>query len=355
MKAIVLNGFGDVSNFSVIEMDTPEIKDDEVLIQIKAAAFNPIDYQMRLGLRESRLMRSPVLGRELAGIILRTGAGVKGFKVGDEVMALAGSRGSNGSYAELMALNYELIARKPPNISFEAAAAIPSSGVTAWQCFTRMNADINNSIFINGAAGGVGRFLIKLLKANGINNIVTTAGSAQSKIALESLGLNPGQVINYKEPDVEEKIIAANGANRFDLVVDIVVGKIAEIAARVLKVNGTYLDVTFLSTQETREILFDKGAVIINISGYAYALDNNLAWYGETLKQITDLIEHSKIEAPAINIIGTLSVETVQEAHRLMEGNHIYGKKLVMTLKPEQLLVVFKDSTYPLFYGINVI
>jgi len=87
MKAIVLNGFGDVSNFSTAELEEPVIKDDDVLIRIKAAAFNPIDYQMRLGLRESRLMNSPVLGREFSGIVMKTGSKVSIYRPGDEVMA----------------------------------------------------------------------------------------------------------------------------------------------------------------------------------------------------------------------------------------------------------------------------
>jgi NADPH:quinone reductase-like Zn-dependent oxidoreductase len=119
MKAIVLNGFGDSSNFKLTELPTPTIKANEVLVQIKAAAFNPIDYQMRKGLRESRLMRSPVLGREFSGIVVATGPDASRFKTGDEVLALAGSMGSNGTYAEYIALNEQLLALKPVNISFE--------------------------------------------------------------------------------------------------------------------------------------------------------------------------------------------------------------------------------------------
>ncbi|XHR95480.1 zinc-binding alcohol dehydrogenase family protein [Mucilaginibacter sp. UC70_90] len=332
MKAIQLNGFGDVSNFSLTHLDTPVIKNDEVLIQIRAAAFNPIDYQMRLGLRESRLMRSPILGRELSGIVLQTGPDVIDFKPGDEVMALAGSRGSNGSYAELMALNYRMVGRKPHHISFEEAAAIPSSGLTAWHSFTRMQAKASDSIFINGAAGGVGRFLIKLLIANGVSNIVTAAGSGQSIAALQSLGLSAGQIINYNQPDLKGLLIEANHGNWFDYAVDLVGGAMAETAASVLKMNGSYVDVTFLGTSVTREILFDKGANILNIAAYAFAIENNLSWYGDTLDHLAQLIETHKIDAPAVNIIGNLNVETVQEAHRLMEANRIYGKKLVMSI-----------------------
>ncbi|SEO74564.1 NADPH:quinone reductase [Mucilaginibacter gossypiicola] len=332
MKAIQLNGFGDVSNFSLSHLDPPVIKNDEVLIQIKAAAFNPIDYQMRLGLRESRLMRSPILGRELSGVVLQVGTDVIGVKPGDEVMALAGSRGSNGSYAELMALNYRMIGSKPRHINFEEAAAIPSSGLTAWHSFTRMQAEVSDSIFINGAAGGVGRFLIKLLKANGVSNIVATAGSGESIAALQSLGLGSGQIINYNQPGLKDLLIAANHGKRFDYAVDLVGGTIAETTADVLRMNGNYVDVTFLGTVVTREILFDKGANILNIAAYAFAIENNLTWYGDTLNHLAQLIEAHKIDAPAVNVIGNLTVETAQEAHRLMEANRIYGKKLVMSV-----------------------
>ena len=325
MKAIVLNGFGDVSNFSLEEISIPEIKNNEVLIELKASAFNPIDYQMRQGLRESLLMKSPVLGRECSGIIAAVGSEVKGF-------ALGGSRGSNGSYASHMTLNYQFLAHKPGNISFEVGAAIPASGATAWQCFSRMGATAGSRIFINGAAGGVGRFLISLLLAHGCLNIIATAGSVQSRAALERLGLKPEQIVDYKVENLEKRLLNANGSAKFDYSVDLVGGQQSELAASILKVTGTYVDVTFLGTAKTREILFDKACLVINIAGYAYAMENNMSWYGHTLGRICKMIAEAKILAPEINILGELNVETVRNAHHLMETNQIYGKKLIMRI-----------------------
>lgn len=332
MKAIVLNGFGDVSNFSLEEISIPEIKNDEVLIELKASAFNPIDYQMRQGLRESLLMKSPVLGRECSGIIAAVGSEVKGFALGDEIIALSGSRGSNGSYASHMTLNYQFLAHKPGNISFEVGAAIPASGATAWQCFSRMEATAGSRIFINGAAGGVGRFLISLLLAHGCLNIIATAGSVQSRAALERLGLKPEQIVDYKVENLEERLLNSNGSAKFDYSVDLVGGQQSELAASILKVTGTYVDVTFLGTAKTREILFDKACLVINIAGYAYAMDNNMSWYGHTLGMICKMIAEAKILAPEINILGELNVETVRNAHHLMETNQIYSKKLIMRI-----------------------
>jgi len=332
MKAIVLEGFGDVDHFHQAEIESPVPKAEEVLIRIEAAAFNPIDYQMRQGRREKQLMTSPILGREMSGVIVAIGADVTGFLPGDEVMAASGSKGSNGSYAEYMAINPIMIAHKPSNISFEEAAAIPSAGLTAWQCFKRMNIQPEQRVFITGGSGAVGSFLIRILKYHGIHQVISTAGSQKSTEALLALGLDESQVINYKNTDLTAELIAANEGMLFDFVVEIVGGEISEVAAEVLKVNGTYLDVTFLGTERTRGLLFDKGCVVMNISNYAHALGNNLGYYREALNQVAALIEAGKISPPAIHIVGGLSVKTVQEAHLLMENNQGYGKKNVMKI-----------------------
>lgn len=332
MKAIVLDGFGSVDHFRLIETDIPLVNEDQVLVKIKATAFNPIDYQMRQGRREKELMTSPILGREMSGVIVDVGDRVSGFKTGDEIMAASGSRGSNGSYAEYMSLSPKVIALKPAGVSFETAAAIPSAGLTAWQSFTRMNISPDQSIFITGGSGAVGSFLIKLLIRKGVKKIYTTAGSPASRKAIKALGLVDSHILDYNTADLAKDLIQVNDGESFDFTVDIVGAGISEIAAEALKVNGTYLDITFLGTEKTREILFDKGAVVLNISNYAYALKNNLDWYGQTLSTLSGLIEAGEIIPPAINIVGELSVKTVQDAHLLMENNQTQGKKIIMTV-----------------------
>jgi NADPH2:quinone reductase len=332
MKAIILTGFGDSSNFQLTSLPDPVASGNEVLIKIKAAAFNPIDYQMRKGLRESKLMRSPVLGREFSGVVIEAGPHANRFKPGDEVMGLAGSMGSNGTYAEYISLNEQLLAKKPPNISFEQAAAIPSSGLTAWECFSRAGIRPEESIFITGATGGVGRFFIKLLKLYGVHRIVATAGNNESAKTLNKLGIANNDIIDYKVDNIEGAILSANGGHRFDYSADLVGGAISEVAARVLKINGSYLDVTFLGTPKTRDALFDSACKIYNIAAYAYGANGNFSWYGATLSLLADLIEINDITAPDINIIGDLSEETVQKAHHLMETNYLFGKKIVMTI-----------------------
>lgn len=333
MKAIVLDGLGEQARFRKTTLPVPVPGDHELLIRIKAAAFNPIDYQMRQGRRESRLMRSPVLGRELSGIVEAIGREVKGFAPGDPVIAAAGSMGSNGTYAEMITIPCEIAAHAPAGLPFPVAAGIPTAGLTAWQAFQRMAVKPEEAVFISGGAGAVGSFMIRLLRANDIDRIVTTAGNEHSRQALRDMGLEDEQIIDYTQEDTEQRILAANGHTAFDWAVDTVGGKMAEAAAGGLRPQGGYVDITFLATPLTRERLFDKGCHVLNISNYTYALAQDLSWYGRALKEVATLITNGKIAPPEVNIIGPLETATVEEAHRLLETGQTRGRKLVMEIR----------------------
>lgn len=333
MKAVILKGFGSVDNFELAEVDTPIVTSNDILVKIKATAFNPIDYQMRQGSTESKLLKSPILGRELSGIVSQIGEQVTGFAVGDNITAYVGSLASNGTYAEFISIPQQLVAKTPASLSFAQATALPMVGMTALQCFQRANIPKEKPIFINGGAGGVGTLLIKLLLANGNNELITTAGNEDSKTQLISLGLNPDNIINYHEPAFFEKIQSKGVNGKFEYCIDLVGGKMSEVCANLLQVHGVYVDVTFLATEQARETLFDKATTIINVANFAYSLtgnSNDTAFYGSALNEIFNKINDSIISPIDINIIGNLSVETVQKGHRMMERNETKGKKLVM-------------------------
>lgn len=333
MKAITLKAFGSIENFQLEEVAMPTNSNNNVLIRIKATSFNPIDYQMRQGSTESKLLKSPILGRELAGTITEIGENVTEFSVGDDVVAYVGSLGSNGTYTEYISVPKELIAIKPATISFEEATAVPMVGLTALQCVERLNPSIHQSIFISGGAGGVGTWVIKLLLAQGINDIITIAGNQESIDSLLALGLQPDNIIDYKNPDFIQHI--ENKHQTFDICIDLVGGKISELCSNILKTNGTYVDITALSTAHAREELFDKGAIILHISNYAYTLSGkrtDLLYYGTKLAQLMELIASKNELIPAIHNVGQLSLASVQLAHTMLENNQTHGKKLVMSL-----------------------
>lgn len=328
MKAVLLD-----ENFQLRNgfTEKPQPKNNEVLIKIKASGFNPIDYQMLKNELERKLISSPILGRELSGIIVEKGNNVTQFNIGDEVYCGSGSMGSNGSYTEFIAVPETIVALKPKNISFEQAAAIPSVGMTALQIFNRLQLNQNDSLLITGATGGVGSFLIKLLLANDFNNITATVGTEENKKILLKIGLKNHQIINYKTENLVENILNANNSQFFDIGVDLVGNYISEITAEVLKINRTYVDVTALTTHESREILFNKGNIIMNISNYTYGMTKNYQYYKNSLNEISRLIESEIITPPNYKIVGNLSLETVLQAHSMLKNNQTQGNKLIMT------------------------
>ncbi|UPZ15477.1 NADP-dependent oxidoreductase [Flavobacterium humidisoli] len=327
MKAIVLQ---ENHEFRLETVAIPQPEPNNIQVKIMASGFNPIDYQMTEDGSERKLIHSPILGREFAGIITAIGAEVTEFKIGDAVFCGSGSMGSNGTYAEYICVPAGIAVKKPQNISFEQAAGIPSAGLTALQSFKRMNASLTDSILITGGAGGVGNVLMKLLIAKGFTNFVVTAGNEESIASLVNLGIKSEQIIHYKKEDIYEKALTLNRNQKFDIAVDLVGNNVAEIAAKLLKINGTFIDVTNFSTPESRGILFSRGATIHNISNYAYGVEKQYDYYKNGLTELSDLIENEIITTANINVVGGLSKETVDKALTILRENKTSGRKLIM-------------------------
>ncbi|MBO9694355.1 NADP-dependent oxidoreductase [Chryseobacterium sp.] len=327
MKAVILNKNGKLED-GLSEQPYPGSND--VLIRIKASGFNPIDYQMLENELERKLISSPILGRELSGIVIDKGSEVTAFNIGDEVYCGSGSMGSNGTYAEYIAVPGDIVSFKPRNISFEQAAAIPSAGLTSLQIFNRLKLNPENTILVTGAAGGVGSFLIKLLLAYNIRKITATVGSEENRQILLNLGLKSHQIINYREENLIRNILKANNEEPFEYGIDLVGNYMSEVTAEVLKINGTYVDVTALVTKDAHEALFNKGALIMNISNYAYGKIKKYAYYKNSLFEIKKLIENETILPPQYKIVGNLSLDTVMQAHSILKNNQTQGHKLIM-------------------------
>jgi NADPH:quinone reductase-like Zn-dependent oxidoreductase len=331
MKAIVLHQKGE---FKLEEVDTPQPKEQQVQVKIAAAGFNPIDYQMTENAMERKLLHSSILGREFSGIISAIGERVTDFKIGDPVFCGSGSMGSNGTYAEYICVPAAIVMHLPKNISFEESAGISSVGLTALQSINRMKANLTDSILVTGGAGGVGNMLLKLLLSKGYVNLIVTAGNENSIAALLDLGLKPRQIINYRKDQVYETALALSNNKYFDFAVDLVGNEIGLTAAKLLKINGTYVDVTNFSTPDSREVLFSRGATILNISNYAFGLEKQYDYYKKGLNELRILLENKSITPPTIEIVGNLEDETVLKALNILRENKTNGKKLIMQINP---------------------
>ena len=135
-----------------------------------------------------------------------------------------------------------------------------------------MKLNPENTVLVTGATGGVGSFLIKILLAHNIQQITATVGSEENRQILLNLGLKNHQIINYKEENLIGNILKANNDQPFEYGIDLVGNYMSEITAEVLKINGTYVDVTALVTRDAHETLFNKGTMIMNISNYMYGM-----------------------------------------------------------------------------------
>jgi NADPH:quinone reductase-like Zn-dependent oxidoreductase len=302
MKAVLIERFGGPEVLQLKEIDRPRPKDDELLIRVRAASVNPVDYKIRSGhyppVKQSDLPK--VLGRDVAGVIERRGAAVTGFNEGDELFAVLD--GGPGGYAEYVAVPAGLCARKPANLDFVGAAAVPLAALTAWQgLFDHGGLTAGQRVLIHGGAGGVGHFAIQLAKAS--DAIVVTTCSGSDKEFVRSLGAD--QAIDYKAEHFEDVVTDV------DLVFDLVSGDMQERSWAVLKDGGAM--VSTLSKPSERQ------AHLLNARALHYVAQPN----GQELEQIAQLIQEKKVHP---HVAAKLPLEKVQAAHLMLEREHPRGK-----------------------------
>jgi len=230
MKAFIIDRYGSNDVVRAGEMPDPELRDDDVLVQIHAASVNPLDLKIRDGKMKLILpYRLPlILGNDLAGVVVRVGSRVQRFKPGDEVYARTDTD-RIGAFAEFISINEDAVAIKPRELTMEEAASIPLVGLTAWQVLVeRANLKRGQKVLIHAGSGGVGTFAIQLAKHLGA--IVATTTSTANLDWVKRLGADI--VIDYKKEDFE------NILHDYDVVLATLRGETLEKSLRVLKPGG---------------------------------------------------------------------------------------------------------------------
>lgn len=333
MKAVILKEYGGIDNFELADLPVPALLKGQVRIRVKAVSFNPVDYQVRKGLPESRLVTSNILGRDLSGIVDEVHEDVTEFRKGDEVYCYVCNLASSGTYTEFVCVPAELVSRKPVWLSHMQAASIPVAGITAMIALTKIKAGKDKSIFIAGGAGGVGSFVLMFAKKYGLQNIITTSGNEQSlSYLIRNFELNRSQIINYKDENFIERAIDRNNGC-FDCIIDLVGGKMLSACCELLAIDGNLASVVDAPGQNDFETLFRKNASFHSIGANAYSLtDNKAKWksYQRMLSHLAELFDNGTLRKPHVTVLGSLSVDIVKNAHELLENNLVQGK-LVMT------------------------
>jgi NADPH:quinone reductase-like Zn-dependent oxidoreductase len=230
MKAFVIDRYGSNDVVRAGEMPDPELRDDDLLVQIHAASVNPLDLKIRDGkLKLILRYRLPlILGNDLAGVVVRVGSRVRRFKPGDEVYART-ETDRIGAFAEFISIKEDAVANKPRELSMEEAASIPLVGLTAWQVLVeRANLKRGQKVLIHAGSGGVGTFAIQLAKHLGA--IVATTTSTANLDWVKRRGAD--LVIDYKKEDFETIL------HDYDVVLDTLGGETLKKSLRVLKPGG---------------------------------------------------------------------------------------------------------------------
>ncbi|MGE5146631.1 MAG: NADP-dependent oxidoreductase [Candidatus Eiseniibacteriota bacterium] len=230
MKAAAFSAYGGPEVLKIIDMETPKPGPGEVLVEVRAASVNPVDWKMRQGMLKDFFPVSfpRILGRDMAGVVAEIGAGVTGFKPGDRVYAMNDAK-KQGTLSEYMTIVPALLRPMPKNVDFVGAAALPLAFMTAWISLVKVGElKRGERILIHAAAGGVGSLAVQIAKHIGATVIATC--SARNIDYVKGLGAD--QVIDYRATDFSAAV------RDVDIVYETVGGKTYERSFKTLKPGG---------------------------------------------------------------------------------------------------------------------
>ncbi|BDU26192.1 NADP-dependent oxidoreductase [Flavobacterium sp. GSB-24] len=330
MKAFVINKYSKKQSLHRVELSLPDVKENDILVEIHAAGVNLLDSKIKTG--EFKLIlpyKLPlILGHDVAGIVVKTGKNVKKFKTGDQIYARV-SDYRIGTFAQFIAIDEKDAALKPTNLSMEEAASIPLVGLTSWQVLVeRAGVKSGQKVFIQAGSGGVGTFAIQLAKHLGA--VVATTAGAQSTGLLKKLGADI--VIDYKNSDFE-KILSD-----YDAVLNSQDQKTLEKSLRILKPGGKLISIsgppTPVFAKEIKAPWFVKIVLsLLSSSIRKKAKHKNVDYSflfmkadGEQLSEITKLIESGVIK-PIVDKI--FPFEKTNDALSYVESGRAKGKVVI--------------------------
>lgn len=251
MKALQIVKYTEIKNsLAINEVKKPTVGENEILVEVKAASLNPIDYKLAQGhLKEIVPLNLPsIIGFDVSGVVVEKGAKVNHFEIGDEIYSRVPHE-QMGTVAEFVKINADKVAEKPENISFEKASGLPLAGLTAIQALEKANIKEEDRILIHAGSGGVGSFAIQYAKAKGA--IVYTTTSSKNVDWVKALGAD--RVIDYKEEDYKEV------ANNLDIVFDTLGDVYTFDAFEIVKENGVVTSIAGPPSEETAKQMGIEG------------------------------------------------------------------------------------------------
>jgi len=324
MKALVLENFG--SAYVLKDIERPIAHKGEVLVKIKASGVNPLDLKIQAGQAAHAKVTLPAVpGIDMAGIVESIGEGVHEFKVGDEIYGMTGGVGGvQGSLAEYAAVDANLLALKPQNLSMKEAAALPLIFITAWEGLVdRANIGIGQNVLIHGGAGGVGHVAVQIARAKGAN-VFATVNQSQFE-TMNSYGVT---AIDYAKASREEYVQKHTNGEGFDIIYDTVGGTTLDESFKAAKqYTGHVISILGWGTHSLAPLSF-RGATYSGVfTLYPLISGKSRKHHGQILKEATKLIEAGKL----MPIVETThyTMETIDDAYKSLKTKTAKGKIVI--------------------------
>jgi NADPH:quinone reductase-like Zn-dependent oxidoreductase len=322
MRAIVQASYGGPGVLQLKEVERPVVTDIDVLVHVRAASVNPLDWHYMRGepylMRMSSGLRKPKqqsVGVDFAGTVESVGSSVTQFKPGDAVFG-----GRTGAFGEFVAVPEEKsIVLKPAVLTFEEAAAVPVAAITALQALRdRGRLKAGQSVLINGAAGGVGTFAVQLAKSLGAR--VTGVCSTPNVEMVSEIGAD--DVIDYTKQDFTK------GDERYDLMLDIAGNRTWSECKRVLKPDSTFVIVGGPSTNRMLGPLSHSATVGLSSIRVSQKV---VPFFLANLNKLDLLVVQGLLESGRVKpvIDRTYPLSEISEAVRYLETGHARGKVVI--------------------------
>lgn len=310
MKAVRIHAWGDESVLTYEDAPRPTPGSGEVLVRIKAAGVNPVDWKIRDGMLNGRVELPFIPGFDAAGVVESVGTGESAYKPGDEVFVYLNLM-KGGGYAQYALVPVADLAKKPANIDFKTAAGVPLAALTAWQAlFDTAELKSGQTVLIHGAAGGVGHFAVQLAKSRGARVIAT---ASEANLAFVK-GLGADRVVDYKKEKFEDAVKELGGV---DVILDVVGGETQERSIAVINEGGML--VSIVGPPDAAKLAARKAR------GAGILVKPN----GKELAEIAALIEAGKVKP---DISATFDLQDAGRAH-IEQKTRAGGRgKIVLTV-----------------------
>jgi NADPH:quinone reductase-like Zn-dependent oxidoreductase len=300
-KAYGFTSYGGPENEIWFDQPEPKPGPSELVIAVRAVGVNPVDHKIRDGAMANPAQTPDfplVLGVEAAGVVSAVGADVDGFAVGDEVLGKAAP--GHGTYAEHAVLRADAATRKPPQLSFVQAAALPVAGATAWDALAKLDLAAGETLLVNGVGGGVGLMTAQLARDRG--SAVFGVASAGKRALVESVGAT---LVAYDEGDVVEQMRALLPGG-VDAIIDLVGGD---------------------SLRHVAILITDPARIVSVVDPEVGALGGSFLMSGPAgVPAVAELVAAGKLDP---KVLQTYPFDDAPQALRAVESGHALGKIVI--------------------------